>query len=451
MILPAPAVVALVLFSTMEPRDVSKLIDEVRVAHQAPGAVAAVVQDGKIVAIGAAGKRSIDGEEPAQVGDVTMIGSCGKSATRLLIGRLADQGKLKLEDTLAALLPDVPMNAAYRDVTLAQIIGHRGGLQPYTEIGPLRTPHLFKLSGAPRERRAAFVAQVLSEEPVAPPGTREEYSNAGYSLLGHVAERVADRPFEELIRAEVFEPLGMRGAYVGVPHQAAERDKTYLRGHVRRPSGYERPQQTPPPLHVFAPAGMMTCTIEDFARLAAALCAAEAGAGDFLSGKTAAAIRELRPGGGMEGVPFFGGEGSYTAAFALWPSRKLAIVVGTNAGDNDGVCAATLEALRAAIDPDAASVPMPLADDGPRPANRPRFGFMLDARSADDVRVREVTPDMPAARAGLKAGDRILAIDGVPFSDIPQEKLRDHLAKPKITLRIERDGQQLDITMAAAE
>ena len=64
------------------------------------------------------------------------------------------------------------MRADYKPVTLANLISHRGGIQPYTQIGPAMTPIIFELQGSPVEQRAAFAAHLLDEEPAAPPGTR---------------------------------------------------------------------------------------------------------------------------------------------------------------------------------------------------------------------------------------------------------------------------------------
>ncbi|MFN0135755.1 MAG: serine hydrolase [Phycisphaerae bacterium] len=425
--------------------DLKPTIQPIAAKYNAPAALAAVVKDGKVVGVGVCGVRAIDGV-PAAIDDLSMIGSCGKAITRLLIARLVDQGKLTFDARLSALLPDVQMLDAYKSVTIGDVIGHRGGLQPYTEIGPRMTPHLFKPHSDATAARAAFIDHVLKEEPAAKPGERFVYSNAGYSLLGHIAERIAKLPFEQLAAREVFTPLGMRDARVALPH--SEPARAHLRGHGREPGGYAvAPQRGGVP--AFAPAGMMSCTIGDFAKLAATLVEIESDEpGKFLRADTARRIRELRPGGGKlanEGEPFFGGDGFYTATFALWPSRKMGIVVATNAGDNDAVCAAIAEALRAKYDPAASAVPVE-DEPGVAPPRVP-LGFSLDAQDADNCFVQDVTAQSLAEKAGLKAGDRIVAINGTPLSELPAAKLRGSLAQKKVTLRIERAGKTLEIVM----
>lgn len=438
-------VVWLVVFAAAAPGDtvdLKELMAPVCKEHAAPAALAALIDGGKIHGLGVWGVRKLGGE-PAAIDDLSMIGSCGKSVTRLLIGRMIDQGRLTPDATLGKLMPDVNMRDDYRGVTVAQLMHHRGGIQPYTEVGPERTPVIFALNGPPREARAAFLAHVLSEAPAAKPGTRTVYSNAGYSLLGHIAERVADVPYEALIEREVFAPLRMKDSRAGLPSDAPP--KPHLVGHVRAGAGY-RPAQREMRLGVFAPAGMMTCSIADFARLAGTLAAVEAGApGEYLKPETARLIAELTPGGPSEGVPFFGGDGQYTAAFALWPSRKLAIVVASNAGDNDAVCAALLEAIRAKYAPDARPVPR---EDGPgAPPDGPRLGISLRMADEGEAEIAAVEPGSAAERAGLKEGDRVVAIDGVKIVDIPQDKLRAALAGRRIVFKIERDGKPLEIAV----
>lgn len=433
---------AVAIATPSEPADVGPLLKAVVEKHNAPGALAAVVKDGRIEAIGAAGVRKLGGE-PAAVGDLSLIGSCGKSVTRLLLARLVDQGKLRFEDMLEKLLPDVKMRDEYRGVTLAQIMAHRGGLQPYSEVGPRRTPFLFSLSGAAREQRAAFVAHLLMEEPSAKPGTREVYSNAGFCLLGHIAERLTNIPFESLVEREVFAPLEMKDSFVGRP--TARPGRPQLTGHRRASEGYVASTEGIE-LAVMAPAGMMTCTIGDFARLAGTLAQIEGGAASkFLKPETAKQIGEATPGGFEEGVPYYGGDGNYTAAFALWPRQKLAIVVESNAGDNDAVCAAAIEALRAKFAPEVRAVPQ---EEGPggRPSG-PRLGISIRASNPDDVKIDSVEPGSIAEKAGLKAGDRILAINGTPMSEIPQEKLRPSLAGKQVKFKVEREGKTLDLVI----
>ncbi|KOU99163.1 beta-lactamase [Streptomyces sp. XY511] len=161
---------------------------------RAPSVVAAVLRAGEVVWEGS--RTSIEGHGPD--GDVQYrIGSISKTFTAVLVMRLRDEGLLRLEDPLEKHLP----GTAASGVTIAQLLAHTGGLAAETP-GEWweRTP------GAQRPE----LADVLGEEPFKlTPGSRHHYSNPGYTLLGSLVEALRGRPWEEVLRAEVLEPLGL--------------------------------------------------------------------------------------------------------------------------------------------------------------------------------------------------------------------------------------------------
>ncbi|KOV08994.1 MULTISPECIES: serine hydrolase domain-containing protein [Streptomyces] len=161
---------------------------------RAPSVVAAVLRAGEVVWEGS--RTSIEGHGPD--GDVQYrIGSISKTFTAVLVMRLRDEGLLRLEDPLEKHLP----GTAAGGVTIAQLLAHTGGLAAETP-GEWweRTP------GAQRPE----LADVLGEEPFKlTPGSRHHYSNPGYTLLGSLVEALRGRPWEEVLRAEVLEPLGL--------------------------------------------------------------------------------------------------------------------------------------------------------------------------------------------------------------------------------------------------
>lgn len=426
------------------PIDLTPVIEPVRERFRAPAVAAAATQHGRLIATGAVGVRDLDARQPVALTDRSLIGSCGKSLTRLLIGRLVDKGLIRWDTTLAESLPDVPMREEYRAVIIADVIAHRGGLRPYTRISPRDTPILFQQGGTANERRAAFMTHLLNEPPAVPPRTRYHYSNAGYGLLGHIAERHAGVPFEELIRDEVFQPLAMNSAIVGAPRSAPA--VTGWSGHVPTPEGFRPVPQERPGLPAIAPAGNMSCSIEDFARMASELVRIESGtSNNFLSASTASKLTELRPNEGGEGEIFYGGDGHFTAAFAIWPSSGLAVVVQTNAGDSDELCEALLYAVRTAVALESGHIQSPEEQ-----ARRGKYGFRIDIRAGDEETwtVRDVVPDSPAAAAGLARGDRILAINARPLNTIPVDERMAVLQHSPVKLTIDRAGKSMEVTMA---
>ncbi|MFF4752332.1 serine hydrolase domain-containing protein [Streptomyces sp. NPDC002514] len=161
---------------------------------RAPSLVAAVVRDGRTVWHGS--RTSVDGHGPDE--DVQYrIGSITKTFTAVLVLRLRDEGVLELGDPLEKHLPGTGVGEA----TIAELLAHTGGLAaespaPWWE----RTP------GALRPE----LSDVLGEKPLVHPiGRRHHYSNPGYTLLGALVEEVRGAPWEEVLRREVLEPLGL--------------------------------------------------------------------------------------------------------------------------------------------------------------------------------------------------------------------------------------------------
>lgn len=126
------------------------------------------------------------------------VGSLMKDFTAAAVFLLDEQGRLSVSEGLASVLPDVPDDKAA--ITLLEIVQHRAGFQEY---------HDTEGDFEPMTRSEAR-ARILGEELLFEPGTDEEYSNAGYTLLADVIETVSGQPFTDFVRQELFAPAGMK-------------------------------------------------------------------------------------------------------------------------------------------------------------------------------------------------------------------------------------------------
>lgn len=418
--------------------DLRTLLDPVREKFHAPALAGAVFLDGNLVALGVCGVRSADAPDPALIDDRFPIGSCSKPMARFVLARLSERGKIDLDAPLPALFPGITMREEYRSATLAHLVNHTAGIQPYTRIGPRVTPFIFELKGTPQEQRATFAAHVLAEEPVGTPGKKFVYSNAGFCLVAVGAERAAGKPWETLVHDEVFVPLDLKSATVG-----ADPDPAAPRGHGRTPDGFRVQARQFPRLAVMVPAGGVALNIADFARFAGAQADLESGrpvAG--LTEKTLKRLPQLRaadaPGAGGT---FFGGDGFYTAAFAAWPQERLAIAVASNAGDSDDLCQAAIDAIQGAY---AKGLAKQAAENKPQ---GPRYGFAIQAEDDGGWNVQSVEPGSIADKAGLKAGDRITAINGTDLADLDPDQRTEKIRGTTLRLTVDRDGTRTEIAM----
>ncbi|ANB07353.1 serine hydrolase [Streptomyces ambofaciens] len=211
-----------------------------------PSLVAAVVRDGRAVWHGA--RSSVDGHGPDEHVQYR-IGSITKTFTAVLVLRLRDEGVLDLGDALEKHLPGTGAGEA----TIAELLAHSGGLAaespaPWWE----RTP------GSLRPE----LADVLGKQPlVHPVGRRHHYSNPGYTLLGALVEKLRGAPWEDVLRREVLEPLGLDRTTVQPQAPHAGGWAVHPWADVLLPEPAED-------LGRMAPAGQLWSTTGDLARFA---------------------------------------------------------------------------------------------------------------------------------------------------------------------------------------
>jgi CubicO group peptidase (beta-lactamase class C family) len=265
--------------------DLSSLLAESVKKHKLPGMAAAVVENGHITAIGAAGVRRSGHPERMTSDDLFHIGSDTKSMTATLIALLVEDGKLRWKSTPAEVLAGAvkEIDPAWQHVTLEELLTHHAGVRP----NPDRMTLIGALGLAPREQRLRVCRAVLRKPPDHEPGKAYEYSNTGYIIAGAMAEAVTDDSWEKLMVRRVFKPLGMEHAGFGppgVPGEKSAKDSAATSsnataqpwGHL--PSGEAvkpGPQADNPPS--LGPAGRVHLTLADWARYAVLHLSAEQG------------------------------------------------------------------------------------------------------------------------------------------------------------------------------
>jgi CubicO group peptidase (beta-lactamase class C family) len=126
----------------------------------------------------------------------------GKMFTAVAIAQLEQAGKLRYGDALGKFLPDYP-NKDVAKVTLHQLLTHTGG------TGDIFGQEFMEHRDELRELRD-YVKLFGSRAPEFPPGSRHQYSNYGFILLGRVIEAVSGQSYDAYLRDHVFAPAGMR-------------------------------------------------------------------------------------------------------------------------------------------------------------------------------------------------------------------------------------------------
>ncbi len=255
-----------------EDSDLAAELERRRTTHGVPGMGAAIVRGNEVV-LAVAGQRRVDRDGPLEEDDVFHLGSDTKAMTASVVARLVDRGVLRWNETLGETLPEIEeMDPAFEAVTLDMLMRHMAGLQGSGAFTPEFTEG-FDETWPIDEQRAWMAQRFLARPPQEAPGSRFVYSNYGYLILGHVLERATGKTWEELVRTEVFEPLGIMECGFGATATNANPDGNWA--HDAKDGSYVATEEDNPPL--IGPAGTVHCTLASWARFAAAHAHPESG------------------------------------------------------------------------------------------------------------------------------------------------------------------------------
>ncbi len=169
-------------------------------AQAFPGCSVAVIDRGKLVAHKALGRFTYDQTAPeVSTSTIFDLASVTKVlATTAMAMILYERGVLDLEAPVAAIIPEFASEDPRRSaVTLRMLLAHDSGLPAYVKL----------FSRA--QTREELLAAAYEVELTADPGTRAEYSDIGFIILGVALERLADEPLDRFCQREVFGPLAM--------------------------------------------------------------------------------------------------------------------------------------------------------------------------------------------------------------------------------------------------
>ena len=223
--------------------------------------------DGDSVEVGVAGKLHSKSDVDVTQDSKYHLGSCTKMMTSALMARLVEKGKLKWSTTVSQAFPGFAssMDPQLKDVSLEMLLTHKAGMVPelrFLDFSLVKRAFEHDLS------RRELAKAALEKPPQHPPGQKFEYSNIGYTIAGAMAEAATGMSWEELMKREIFEPLGMKSAGFGPAGEEEPWGHTAKREPVN-PSWEtfwkegKLPPDNPP---VLGPAGTVHSNMEDWAK-----------------------------------------------------------------------------------------------------------------------------------------------------------------------------------------
>lgn len=232
--------------ATVDAESFARALDAARAHGEAHGIAFAAVRNGELLWTGASG-RERDGRTPLGPDSTMVIGSVTKTFVAAAVLRLAEEGRLELDDPVSRHLPAVDVSD---EITVRQLLDHTSGLADVfndTSRG--------WLEDAPGRARTADEILGAVRDPWYEPGEGWAYANTNYFLLGLIVERLTGQPLDAVLTSRLLAPLGLDSTRMltGAPGDPLE----------------------PAWATIFWASGAMTSTAADLARWGDALYAGE--------------------------------------------------------------------------------------------------------------------------------------------------------------------------------
>ena len=221
-----------------------------------PGAGLALVRQNGVEWVGGVGYADREQQSPVTADTAFRVGSISKTFVAMGLVQLAEDGFLNLDAPVQEVAPDIEIDNPWEEthpVLVIHLLQHTAGFDDmhFNEMyvrgsEPERSlEDVLRLN--PRSRRVRW-----------PPGTRMAYSNPGYGVAGLILEKTAAMPFEDYIRQEIFEPLGMTASSFRL---TADEEARLAQGYATSdgpPVGFKR--------IYLRPAGNMVSSAHDMAQ-----------------------------------------------------------------------------------------------------------------------------------------------------------------------------------------
>ncbi|MEM7354426.1 MAG: serine hydrolase domain-containing protein [Acidobacteriota bacterium] len=191
----------------------------------APGAAVMVIRDGEVAHASAHGLADLDSGAPLRRSTPVRLASLSKALTAMAIVLLVEQGELAYDEPAAEWIPEL---ARFEEVTVRHLLHHTSGLPSYYTYKMDELEEIAANKPSDELFTSADAIAVYEDwgEPEFEPGSRFEYSNPGYEILGLIIARVSEQSYGEFLDQHIFEPLEMQTAIVRdrpdlvIPHRA---------------------------------------------------------------------------------------------------------------------------------------------------------------------------------------------------------------------------------------
>ncbi|HJS46105.1 MAG TPA: serine hydrolase domain-containing protein [Rhizomicrobium sp.] len=298
--------------------------DKMAAADKFSGVVT-IVRGGETIFAKAWGLADRAARKPVTLDTPFYFASQGKMFTAVSILQLIEAGKLSLDDPIGKYLTDYP-NADMAKVTVRQLLTHQGGTGEMGILEPQDAENRENVRSI-----AGIIALNGSRGPAFPPGSKFEYSNYGFLLLGALVEKISGQSYYDYVEDHIFRPAGM--SHTSFPL----REETGLAiAYTGRDGGSLRSAMDQLPWRG-TPAGGGISTASDMQRFVTALKAAKLISPSMLAEATKKQVKEQFGYGfissAFQGFPYWGhGGGAEGMSLVLnyYPMNDTTFVCESN-------------------------------------------------------------------------------------------------------------------------
>ena len=213
---------------------------------------ALVAENGRVIYKQGFGMANMEWDIPNTPDTKFRLGSITKQFTATLTLQLVEQGKIKLDGKISDYLPEYRADIGQK-VTIHHLLTHTSGIPSYTS-----QPGFFENVSRNPDKVVDFVKKYASGDLEFEPGSKFLYNNSGYFLLGAIIERVTGKPYQEVLKENILDPLGMKNT--GYDHHDTLIQKRAA-GYSKTPEGYTNAAYLD--MSIPYAAGSMYSTVED--------------------------------------------------------------------------------------------------------------------------------------------------------------------------------------------
>ncbi len=227
--------------------DVESALSTLARQHKVPGASLGILASDELIEF-ATGVANRNTGVPVTTGTLFQIGSNTKVYTATLVMQLIDEGKVDLEAPIRRYLPDLELGdpKALEKITVRMLLTHTSGMEG----------DYFEDFGRGDEGIERYVGSFEQLGQIHSPGEMWSYCNSGWTLLGHLVEKLREAPYHKVLRERLLAPLNLKATTVLMEEMLA---RSCAVGHIVPPGATEPivpPTVMMSPSH--APAGSMT-------------------------------------------------------------------------------------------------------------------------------------------------------------------------------------------------